>query len=165
MAVTVSVYANTLANMLNKLVTYTTLKTELLNNLAISSTVSLPTAGKELVETPKNTYGARVELYPMSNLSLGLQGKLVGKRYSTDLNDAQVDAYKIFDLDARYTIEVSGLKNLSIRANVSNLFDEKYYGSISSTNGAVALTGFTPSAPFYFIGSPRTVSATVQVQF
>jgi outer membrane receptor protein involved in Fe transport len=57
------------------------------------------------------------------------------------------------------------LKSLSIRANVSNLFDEKYYGSISSTNGAVALTGFTPSAPFYAIGSPRTVSATVQVQF
>jgi iron complex outermembrane receptor protein len=141
-------------------------KTKLLNDLAISSTLSLPTAGKELVETPKNTYGARMELYPMANLSLGLQGKLVGKRWSSDLNDAQVDSYKIFDLDARYNIELSGLKSLSIRANVSNLFDEKYYGSISSTNYAVASGSFTsPSAPFYYIGSPRTVSATVQVQF
>ena len=141
-------------------------KTKLLNDLAISSTLSLPTAGKELVETPKNTYGARMELYPMANLSLGLQGKLVGKRYSTDVNDASVSAYKIFDLDARYNIEVSGLKSLSIRANVSNLFDEQYYGSISSQNYAVATGSFTsPFAPSYAIGSPRTVSATVQVQF
>ena len=141
-------------------------KTKMLNDLAISGALSLPTAGKELVETPNNTYGARMELYPTQHMTVGLQGKLVGKRWSSDVNDASVSAYKLFDLDARYNFEIAGVKNLSLRANVSNLFDEKYYGSISSTNYAVTSGGFTsPSAPTYFIGSPRTVSAAVQVRF
>ena len=149
--------------LLNGSASYT--KTKLLNDLAISSTITLPTGGKELVETPKTTYGARIEVYPTSQLTFGLQGKQVGKRFSTDVNDAWVDPYTIFDLDARYDLEVTGFKNLSLRANVSNLFDEKYFGSISSQNAAVSFTGFTGSLPTYSIGSPRTFSATVSMQF
>ena len=141
-------------------------KTELLKDLAISATVTLPTGGKELVETPKTTYGARAEFYPMRNLAVGIQGKMVGKRFSTDVNDAFTSPYKVFDLDARYNLEISGMKNVSVRLNVSNLFDEQYYGSISSGSNALPVGAYTSTnLPFYYIGSPRTVSGTLMVQF
>jgi outer membrane receptor for monomeric catechols len=54
---------------------------------------------------------------------------------------------------------------LRAQMNVYNLFDEEFFGNISSTTGAVALPGFTPSSPFLSIGAPRSVSASVQLLF
>jgi len=52
---------------------------------------------------------------------------------------------------------------------VYNLFDEEFFGSISSTTGALALpapvSGYSPSAPFLTLGAPRTVSLSLQVRF
>ena len=139
-------------------------KTELLRDLQVSSTVALATAGKRLVETPSTSYGGRIEARPIENFSVGLQGKFVGKRFSTDTNDASTNAYKVFDLDARYTFDMTGVKMATVQLNMSNLFDEQYFASISSTNNALTQNGFTGSAPFYGIGSPRTVSLTFQLQ-
>jgi iron complex outermembrane receptor protein len=138
---------------------------ELQDDLRISSTTVVPTAGKTLVETPEWTYGARVEFRPLANLLLGVEGKYVGERFTTDLNDAKVDAYTTVNLNAKYDFAVGGTKGMSIRLNVFNLLDEEFYGSISSTTGAVALPGFSPSQPFLTLGAPRTVSATFQVEF
>ncbi len=138
---------------------------ELQDDLRISSSTVVPTAGKTLVETPEWTYGARLEFRPLANLLFGVEGKYVSERFTTDLNDAKVDAYTTVNLNAKYDFEVGGTKGMSIRLNVFNLLDEEFFGSISSTTGAVALPGFSPSQPFLTLGAPRTVSATFQVEF
>ena len=140
-------------------------KTKLLNNLQLSATAALPTAGKSLVETPDYSFGGRIELYPVKNFSVGMQGKYVGKRWTTDMNDASVRPYSIVDLDARYQFDLPNTKGLTVQLNISNLFDEQYFNTISSTNYSVALTGFTgPSLPNLGIGSPRTASLSFQLK-
>ena len=139
---------------------------ELKDNLRISATTTVPTAGKKFVETPEWTYGMRVELAPMERMTIGFEGKWVDERFSTDLNDAVVDSYTLFHLNAAYEFPASS-SGSAIRAqlNVYNLFDEDFYGNISSTTGAVALPGFTPSQPFLALGAPRAISATLQMSF
>ena len=107
----------------------------------------------------------RSELYPVKNFSVGLQGKYVGKRWTTDMNDASVRPYSIVDLDARYQFALPNTKGLSVQLNISNLFDEQYFNTISSTNYSVALPGFTgPGLPNLGIGAPRTASLSFQLK-
>ena len=57
------------------------------------------TNGKQVVETPKWQYGGRAEM-SVGSVSVGLQRKLVGSRFATDVNDVKVKGYTFFDLDA-----------------------------------------------------------------
>ena len=142
---------------------------ELQDNLQVSATGSIPLAGKRLVETPEWTYAGRVELRPFEGFNVGLEGKFVDERFTTDLNDAKVKSFTVYSLDAGYNFEIEGVKSVRVQANVYNLFDEEFFGSISSTTGALALTpavsGYSPSAPFLTLGAPRTVSLSLQVRF
>ena len=139
---------------------------ELKDNLPISATTTLPTAGKKFVETPEWTYGLRLELEPIDRLTFGVEGKWVDERFTTDLNDAMVDAYALVHLNAAYEFPVNASgSTLRAQLNVYNLFDEEFFGNISSTTGAVALPGFTPSLPNLSIGAPRSASASLQLSF
>ncbi len=138
---------------------------ELKDDLRISATTVLPTAGKQFVETPEWSYGMRLEWAPIERFNLGVEGKFVDERFTTDLNDHAVDAYTVFHLDMGYDFALSGTQTLRWQFNVYNLFDEEYFGNISSTTGAVALPGFTPSAPFLSLGAPRTMSMGLQMVF
>ncbi|MDB5440736.1 MAG: TonB-dependent receptor [Caulobacteraceae bacterium] len=123
----------------------------------------LPTKGKTLVETPTWTYGARIDWSPTSALHLGLQGKRVSKRFSTDVNDQYVDGYTVVDLDARYDLPIG---NSFLQFNVTNLFDEQYLGSISSQTNAVAIPGIVgASTPTYAVAAPRAYSVTLRAKF
>ncbi len=132
--------------------------------------IIVPTKGKQLVETPKYQWGARAQ-YEGRVFEIGLDFKHVGKRFGTDVNDEVVSGYNVVDLDARLKLD-KYLPGAFIQVNVSNLFDEKYLGSISSTTnvnpiaatattGAVSAGGF----PTYAVGSPQTASVTLRVAF
>jgi iron complex outermembrane receptor protein len=139
---------------------------ELKDDLAISATTVLPTAGKQFVETPQWTYGLRLEVAPIERMTIGLEGKWVDERYSTDLNDAKVSAYTLFHLNAAYDVPIdNGGAILRAQLNVYNLFNEEFFSNISSTTGALALPGFTPSLPSLAIGAPRSLSASLQLSF
>jgi iron complex outermembrane receptor protein len=133
---------------------------EVLENIPQANGTFLPTKGKKLVETPDWTYALRADLKLGTHFTAGLQGKYVGRRYSTDLNDEYANAYQVFDLDASYSFDVAALEALQLQLNVQNLFDKDYYGSISSGTG-VAVN----SLGFFNIGAPRTISASVKVSF
>jgi iron complex outermembrane recepter protein len=150
---------------------------KLKGNIPVSATVTLPTAGKFLAETPKWQYGyyAQMDLGPAS---VGLNFKHVGKRYATDLNDVSVAAYDSFDADARIDLKAVGLEKSYLQLNVFNLFNKRYLGSISSrssapiNNGAlpatlVPLGGAIPggSDATFFVNSPRTIQATIRIGF
>ena len=115
-------------------------------------------AGKQLVETPEWTYSARADVNFSENAHVGLQGKYVGQRFGTDLNDEFVADYIVVDLDVRYTFHFKGVESAEVQFNVSNLLDEEYFGNISSGVGGT-------NVGFYSIGAPRTVMGSVKFEF
>lgn len=148
---------------------------ELLNNTPLGATSFLNTRGKELVETPDWTYAARAEWDINHWLSVGIEGRHVGRRFATDVNDELVPEYNVVNLDARLTLDFLPGHNTYLQLNVTNLLDESYLGSISSTTNALAITDTDPvtagnqgrsgSAPTYGVGPPRTVLMTLRTEF
>jgi iron complex outermembrane receptor protein len=162
-------------------------KSELLENLSFgpnqfAQQQLLPLAGKELVETPEWTYALRADFEVTENLNIGLQGKKTSERFSTDLNDEVTPAYTVFDLDVNYSFELPGFESAGIQFNVTNLTDEEYFGTISSSTGSnpqcintvsgalapcVNSTGVvqTGGVGFFSIGSPRTATLSFKLKF
>lgn len=135
---------------------------DLINGAAAGNVI--PLSGKQIVETPKYTFGGRVDWDITEALSLGVQGKYTGQRFSTDVNDEVAPRYTVFDLSLRYTVPFA--KRTYAQLNVTNLFDEEYFGSISSRTNALPIAGVTGTgAPTYFIGAPRTAQFTLRTEF
>lgn len=127
----------------------------------VNTQVFVDTSGKKIPETPTWQYGGRVGLN-FGPFSTSLQGKYVGSRYATDLNDVKVPSYFLADLDARLSLEDYGLAKTYIQLNVFNLFDKKYIGNINTQISNAANFGTNPN---FAVGSPRTISATVRIGF
>ena len=163
-------------------------KSELLENLTfgpnqLGQQQLLPLAGKELVETPEWTYALRADFEVTDNLHFGLQGKKTSDRFSTDLNDETTPAYTVFDLDLSYDFELGGaFESAGLQFNVTNIIDEEYFGTISSSTGANpqcinAVTGVTAPCVnatgvvqtgglgFFSIGAPRTATLSFKLNF
>jgi iron complex outermembrane receptor protein len=138
---------------------------EVQSDFPFNNSVLVPTAGKELVETPNWTFGARAQ-YAVAGLTLGLQGKYVGERWATDVNDQAAPSYNIFDADARYDFRLFGMDSF-VQLNVINLTDKDYLGSIATSRYSADTTQVygTLGAPLYAIGAPRTVQFTIRTSF
>ena len=160
-------------------VTYT--HSELQSNLFVGGALTypgsglaagyVPTKGKALVETPEWMFGGRAT-YDWGPVAFGVQGKWVDKRFVTDVNDVSVDGYVTVDADVRIDLsaigafhDMTGLDKTYLQFNVSNIFDEKYYGNLNGTqtSGTPNTPGY--SGPFATRGAPRAVIATLRVEF
>ncbi|WP_372706644.1 TonB-dependent receptor [Brevundimonas sp.] len=134
----------------------------------------LPTAGKELVETPDWTFAARADYDVSENLSVGLQAKYVGERFSTDVNDEIFDAYTVVDFDARYDLtEALNIKDAFVQLNVTNLLEEEYQANISTGTNALAVaqsadprvTNRSGTVRTASVGAPRTWLISIGTRF
>ncbi|MFN4297228.1 MAG: TonB-dependent receptor [Brevundimonas sp.] len=124
----------------------------------------LPTAGKKQVETPEEMFALRASYQFNEVFSAGLQGKYVGSRFVTDVNDLSVPAYTVVDLDARFDFAPFGMDGTYLQFNVTNLFDEQYYGNLGT--GASATPGqLGYGRRFANVGAPRTMMATLRYSF
>ena len=122
------------------------------------ATTCAPTAGKFVAETPKWQFGGRAE-YRVGVVSVGVQGKHVGPRFATDVNDVKVKGYNVVDLDARIALDdIVALKNATLQINAQNIFNTFYFGNLSTQIRA-------SDNPNFAVASPRTISATVDVRF
>lgn len=138
--------------------------TELQDNYSITATTVALTKGKELVETPDQSYGLRVQYQFNEVFSAGIQAKYVGERWITDINDLKDDPYTTADIDARFDFTSLGFAGTYLQINVINVTDEDYYGSLGTTTSATpGQPGY--SRPFAQIGAPRTAMATLRVAF
>lgn len=147
---------------------------ELQDNLSLGTNLELPTKGKELVETPEWMAAFRAQYNITEDLSVSLQGKHVGNRFTTDVNDEETPAYQVFDMDVRYDLPWFNDKGAYVQLNVTNIFDEEYFGNISSgtnaktildVNTTAAVTARNPNTAFVSVGSPRTVQVTFSARF
>jgi iron complex outermembrane receptor protein len=149
---------------------------ELQNNQAASpvgSGLFFPTKGKALVETPEWTFGGRIQYAPFEGLRLGFQGKHVGERFATDMNDQIAPSYTLFDADIAYDFTSLGVNNVILQFNATNLFDEQWLGNISTTlnaepvdvdptAGVILRSGSTVR---YQVGSPQAFQVQIKTKF
>ena len=147
---------------------------EVQTDVPLSGTLFLPTTGKKLVETPEWTYTLRASWDITPNWSVGLQGKYVDERFTTDVNDETVPSYTVVDFDSRYDLtDTFGISNAFIQFNVTNLFDEEYPASISSGNNATTIDVLpgagvslrTGQLRTFSLGAPRTMVLTLGTTF
>lgn len=135
---------------------------DLINGAAAGNVI--PLSGKQIVETPKYTFGGRVDWDVTDAFHVGVQGKYTGNRFSTDVNDEVAPHYTVWDLSLEYDLPFA--KKTYAQLNVNNLFNETYFGSISSRTNALPIAGVTGTGvPTYYIGSPRTVQFTLRTEF
>jgi iron complex outermembrane receptor protein len=118
------------------------------------------TTDKFVVETPKWQYGGRVEVN-IKPVTVGIQAKRVSSRWATDVNDVKVKGYTTVDLDARVGLEsFVDIPKAYFQLNVINLFNEHYFGNLSTTINAY---GFGNSVPRFTPVSTRAITGTVTV--
>jgi len=122
------------------------------------------TAGKELVETPDMMLSARASYEFNDVFSAGVQAKYTGERWITDVNDLKDDAFTVVDFDARVDFAPMGYEGAWLQFNVTNVFDEQYYGGLGTrTSATPGQPGY--SRPFGQIGAPRTWMATLRMAY
>jgi iron complex outermembrane recepter protein len=142
-------------------VAYTDAKLQ--DNLYVSGGYVM-TAGKQVVETPKWTFSGRVT-YSVGKFEFGVQGKYVGERYMTDVNDLKVPRYVTFDADLRYDLGGDGWKKSYLQLNVTNLFNEFYYGNLTGTANSATPGALGYSRPYAYVGAPRAAILSLRTAF
>lgn len=148
---------------------------ELQDDIRIGATSFLPTKGKKLVETPDWTASMRGVYDVNENVRLGVQGKYVGERQSTDVNDQQTKAYMTVDADLQVDLAPIGLGNMLLQLNAMNLLGEEYLGNISTQTNALTILDVDPvtpgnqsrsgSAPTYGVGAPQVFQVQLKTKF
>ena len=134
------------------------------SNIPLSLTASLPTKGKFVVETPDYTWGAGFDWDITEALRLSMDAKYTSERWATDVNDEKSPAYTLVNVSLRYDLPFA--EKTYLQLNVKNLFDENYFGNISTRNNAVTITGVqNGSSPTYAVGFPRTLQASITTRF
>lgn len=154
---------------LNATVTYT--DTEMQNDIP-GATVGalLPTKGKQLTGMPKWMWTVGADFDITSDLNLKLDGKYVGDRFYSWINDEVAPHYFVWNAAMRYDLQ-KFREGTYVQLNVSNLFDEEYLHGTGYVDNQLPYknnlgnTVNGASAVLYQLGAPRTVSLTVRTKF
>lgn len=111
--------------------------------------------GNDVAGVPEYLLNANVEWDLPMIPALTLTGRVVrtGSQAANDANTLQLPAWTRFDLGARYVL-VIGDKPLTLRANVDNVGNERYWAS--------AFDGFRPDL---LQGAPRTFKLSASIDF
>jgi catecholate siderophore receptor len=97
----------------------------LLDSTTVDSNVSAE-IGKELVNTPRNSFNVWSTYRLPSGFHFGGGARFVGRRFGNTINTRFVDAYWTFDLMASYPIS----KHIDLKLNLYNLTDTFYFDRI-----------------------------------
>ncbi len=143
------------------------------SDLPASATKFSPTAGKQFPDTPKGLAGLSLQ-YAVGPYLLNVSGKYTSGRFLTLVNDVSIPGYTTLDLNAGWklpNLPGNSFKNPTVRLNVSNIFNRKYFlansgsGSNITTTGIASTTPGSTAGPFYYAGPPRFTSVTFQVDY
>ncbi|UGQ47240.1 TonB-dependent receptor [Massilia endophytica] len=139
---------------------------EIKENMRQNATAFLPTAGKEMINTPKKKAGLSVE-YQDGAFWTRLKARATGKQYTSMINDESAPGYTTFGIDGGYTFANFGwLKRPKLTFNISNITDKQYRNASSNTvTNTQPVPGVTTSTGTqrYYLGAPRFASVTLSV--
>ncbi|HKX92178.1 MAG TPA: TonB-dependent receptor [Sphingomicrobium sp.] len=146
------------------------------------------TKGNRESGSPKYTYGVSA-VGEVGPVQVGFQAKRTGPRFIFDNNapvfrgdvdiagvggseqifSATAPAYWLVNFDMRVKLEpfAPSLRKTYLQLNVYNLFDKFYVGGFGGglSQSINASTGVWGNPPFVQIGAPRTVSASLNLEF
>jgi iron complex outermembrane receptor protein len=131
-------------------------------NDKLDDTGNAATNGKTFVGAPKVKGNVLFEYHlPMvPGLVTNLDWQFSGTRAANDANSFVAAGYSLFDLGARYTHSVFA-RTVTWRLSVDNLANRFYWSTIAPSN----LTGTDSGSLLAHLGSPRTVLASVSIDF
>lgn len=136
------------------------------DNMQASATSFYETAGKQFADTPKHMASLSLQ-YATGPMLYNLSAKYTGKRYLTMVDDTEVKGYTLLDFNAAWKItsNVDGIfKNPTLRLNVSNLTNQKYYVTSLGSGSSIQISSTTGST-YIYAGAPRFASMTFQVDY
>jgi iron complex outermembrane receptor protein len=139
---------------------------EIKNDLIVSKTATLPTAGKQMTLTPEWKAGLSA-MYETGSMYARVKVKYTGQQWATMTNDELVPSYTLVGLDLGYQFpNMSWVTKPTLRFNISNLTNQKYRNpsSFNVTNAAAYGTA-TAKTVFYYMGAPRFASVTLSGDF
>lgn len=112
-------------------------------------------SGSEVAGVPGFSANANIEWDLPFVPGLTLTGRMThtGAQWADPANTLRVDDWTVFDLGARYVVAAAG-KPVTLRLTVDNVANERYWAS-----------GFDPYSAALLQGRPRTVNASVSVDF
>jgi iron complex outermembrane receptor protein len=96
----------------------------------------------------------------VTNLSITGDWQFVGQRPQDDENLHTTAGYSVYDLGFRYSHTIF-TKLATLRFTTNNLSDTRYYSTISAGD----ITGTNASSNLAHLGTPRTVSSSLQFAF
>eukprot|EP01030_Chromulinospumella_sphaerica_P012598 gene12598-12388_t len=136
------------------------------DNMQLGGNVFLPTAGKEMINTPRRKAGLSVE-YQDGAFWARLKARATGKQQTSMVNDEQAPGYTTFGIDGGYTFANYGiLKRPKLTFNLSNITDKQYRNASSTTvKNTLAIPGVTTAVDTqrYYLGAPRFASVTLSI--
>lgn len=136
--------------------------------------------GARVRDIPTNSLFGQIEVKPLDGLSIQASGRYVGSRVgghliqpttNREVGVERVSSYTVIGLNASYEFGDTGpFKELKFQVNIDNLFDQEYLGAVTSSTATLpdfglAGTGTIPTLDRYFIGAPRTITASVRARF
>ena len=97
-----------------------------------AGTTIIQTAGKDVVDAPRLMANSELR-YDLAHWTGDFSLQHVDKRYFTILNTLAVPAYTVADAGIGYRLpRIGRAKEVTLRFNVNNLFDESYIGPIGT---------------------------------
>jgi iron complex outermembrane receptor protein len=131
-------------------------------NARLNDTNVASTNGKRFVGIPayKSNILSEYRVPGVANLIITGDWQFVGKRFQDDQNLHTTTGYNTFDFGFRYSRAVF-TKLATLRFTCNNITDTRYYSTIAAGD----ITGTNASANVAHLGSPRTVSTSLQFAF
>jgi iron complex outermembrane receptor protein len=121
-----------------------------------------PTAGKEVVGTPKHIANGEIA-YDDGTFIGRASVNYQSKRYYTYVNDNSVAGRTLVDLTAGFRFHGGLLKSFELQGNVTNLFDKRYFATIGQNGLTFSDPGGTLQS--MLVGAPRQVFVSLRTHF
>jgi len=131
-------------------------------NARLNNTNVPSTEGKRFVGIPayKSNLLSEYRVPGVTNLSITGDWQFVGKRPQDDQNLHTTTGYNTFDFGFRYS-HAFFAKLATLRFTCNNITDTRYYSTISAGD----ITGTNASSNTAHLGTPRTISTSLQFAF
>lgn len=146
-------------------------KSKMKDNLQLTTSGALPTAGKRFGKTPEFMAAMSLQ-YELGPVYVRLKGKYTGGQFADLMNQEKVPGYVMADIDAGYKFSDFGwIKSPTLKLNVANVTNTQYRSasSIQTNTLATQLVGTTArsgtNTVFYYLGAPRLTSLTLSADF
>lgn len=136
--------------------------------------------GVRVRDIPRHSIFGQVSVKPVDGLTVGANmryssnrvgGHIIYPNTYEEIGVETIPGYTLVGARVAYDFGDTGpFRGVSLQVNVDNLFDETYIGAVSSSTATLPEYGLYSGPTVhtldrYFVGAPRTVTASLRAQF